>query len=266
MSVRCCKYYIFFLFLLFVQTSHGQQKEKAVSSFNAVQLSQNFLYAAKTGEETAAFLDSLKNIDEVSLADQLNSDKQKLAFWLNLYNGFTQVLLKKNPDQYKTRNAFFSSKQIQVAGQQLSLDEIEHGILRHSKIKWSEGYLGKPFPGTFEKKSRVKKLDYRIHFALNCGAKSCPPIAFYDPKQIDRQLAIAVKTYLKGECEFNQAKNSISVPALMGWFRHDFGGKKGMLKILKENKIIPAESHPSIYFNKYNWTLFLNNYKSESNG
>ncbi len=266
MSSRCFKYYIFFLFLLLVQTSDGQQKEKAVSKFNAVQLSQNFLYAAKTGEETTAFLDSLKNIDEVALADQLNSDKQKTAFWLNLYNGFTQVLLKQNPGQYKTRNAFFSSKQIQIAGQQLSLDEIEHGILRHSKIKWSEGYLAKPFPSVFEKDFRVKKLDYRIHFALNCGAKSCPPIAFYDPDQIDKQLNVAVKTYLKGECTFNQAKNSISVPALMSWFRHDFGGKQGIYKILKQNKIIPADTHPAIHFNKYNWTLFLNNYKSESNG
>ncbi|MGI4751528.1 MAG: DUF547 domain-containing protein [Janthinobacterium lividum] len=196
----------------------------------------------------------------------MNNDSKKLAFWLNLYNGFTQVLLKKDPDQYKTRNAFFSSKQIKVAFQQLSLDEIEHGILRHSKIKWSEGYLGKPFPDIFEKDFRVKRLDYRIHFALNCGAKSCPPIAFYDPEQIDKQLAVAVKTYLKEECEFNQAKNSISVPALMSWFRHDFGGKKGIYKILKQNTIIPAKSHPAIKFKKYNWTLFLNNYKSESNG
>lgn len=266
MLIRSCQYCVFSLFLLLVQTGFGQQKEKTTQTVNAVRLSQNFLYAAKTGDSTTTFQDSLKHLNESSLNNQLHTDHQKLAFWLNLYNGFTQVLLKQNPDQYKTRNAFFSSKQIQVAGQQLSLDEIEHGILRHSRIKWSEGYLGKPFPGTFEKNFRMKNLDYRIHFALNCGARSCPPIAFYDPEQIDKQLAVAAKTYLKGECEFNQAKNSISVPALMSWFRHDFGGKKGIYKILKQNKIIPAESHPTIHFNKYNWTLFLNNYKSESNG
>ncbi len=266
MLIRYCQYCIFLVFLLLAQTGFGQQKERITQTVNAVRLSQNFLYAAKTGEETKSIQDSIEHLNEAKLNDQLDNDAKKLVFWLNLYNGFTQVLIKKDPDQYKTRNAFFSSKQIQVAGQQLSLDEIEHGILRHSKIKWSEGYLGKPFPGTFEKKFRIEKLDYRIHFALNCGAKSCPPIAFYDPEQIEKQLNVAVKTYLKGECEFNQAKNSISVPALMGWFRHDFGGKKGIYQILKQNKIIPVNNNPAIKFKEYDWSLFLNNYKSESNG
>lgn len=266
MLIRPLSFYIPGFFLLFTQTGFARQTEKPIGPVDFVRLSQNFLYAAKTGETTTAFQDSLERIDESKLEDQLNSDRKKIAFWLNLYNGFTQVLLKKDPDQYKTRSAFFSSKQIKVAGQQLSLDEIEHGILRHSKIKWSEGYLGKPFPSAFEKKSRVKKLDYRIHFALNCGAKSCPPIAFYDPGQIDKQLAVAAKTYLKGECEYDQDKNTVGVPALMGWFRHDFGGKKGIYKILTQYKIIPADSHPAIHFKKYDWTLFLNNYKSESNG
>ena len=148
----------------------------------------------------------------------------------------------------------------------LSLDLIEHGILRRSKVKWSEGYLGKMFPSDFEKKFRVKRLDYRIHFALNCGAKSCPPIAFYDPVLIDKQLKVAVKVYLKGECKFDKDENQIEVPALMGWFRHDFGGKKGILAILKNNKIIPENSSPAIKFKKYDWSLYLNNYKSESNG
>ena len=231
-----------------------------------IKISQDFLYAAKTGDTTKGYIDTLGIANEEALATELNTDKKRLAFWLNIYNGFTQVILKKDPDQYKTRGSFFSSRQIDIAGRQLSLDDIEHGILRHSKIKWSEGYLGKPFPSGFEKKFRVEKLDYRIHFALNCGAKSCPPIAFYEPVSIDKQLAVAAKTYLRGECAYDSIKNEVNVPALMGWFRHDFGGKKNMLKILKQNKIIPQESNPAIHFKKYDWSLYLNNYKSESNG
>jgi hypothetical protein len=231
-----------------------------------IKISQDFLYAAKTGDTTSGYIDSLKNASEGVLATELNNDHKRLAFWLNIYNGFTQVILKKDPDQYKTRNSFFSSRQINIAGQQLSLNDIEHGILRHSKVEWSEGYLGKLFPSAFEKKFRVEKLDYRIHFALNCGAKSCPPIAFYEPASIDKQLTVAVKTYLKGECEYAAEKNVVNVPALMGWFRHDFGGKKNMLEILKQNKIIPQDSNPAIHFKKYDWSLYLNNYKSENNG
>lgn len=255
--------------LLLLFTFNGvfvNAQTKKANATDYVKLSQNFLYAAKTGDSTTAYLDSLKNADQEILAEQLNSDSKRLAFWLNLYNGFTQVILNKDPDQYKTRNSFFSSKQIDIAGHQLSLDLIEHGILRHSKVKWSGGYLGKIFPSGFEKKFRVEKLDYRIHFALNCGAKSCPPIAFYEPEQIDKQLNVAVKTYLKGEVTYDKVQNTVEVPALMGWFRHDFGGKKGMLDILIKNKIIPEGAKPTIRFKKYDWSLYLNNYKSENNG
>jgi thiol-disulfide isomerase/thioredoxin len=77
-----------------------------------------------------------------------------------------------------------------------------------------------------------KKVDYRIHFALNCGAKSCPPIVYYSPEKLDQQL-------------------------------EDFGGKKGMREILKSHNIIPEAANPKIKFKDYNWTLELSTYKTE---
>ncbi|MFD1255969.1 DUF547 domain-containing protein [Mucilaginibacter terrae] len=262
------KFCLLFVFTVFAFTNLFALDRSVTSAkpIDYIKISQDFLYAAKTGDTTSKYIDTLSKANEDVLAKQLNNDNKRLAFWLNIYNGFTQVILKKDPDQYTTRNSFFSSRQIEIAGRQLSLDDIEHGILRHSKVKWSEGYLGKLFPSSFEKKFRVEKLDYRIHFALNCGAKSCPPIAFYEPASIDKQLMVAVRTYLKGECEYDSAKNVVNVPALMGWFRHDFGGKKNMLEILKQNKIIPQDRKPDIHFKKYDWSLYLNNYKSENNG
>jgi hypothetical protein len=47
----------------------------------------------------------------------------------------------------------------------------------------------------------------------------------------------------------------------MSWFRADFGGKKGMIAILKKHGLIAAEAFPKIRFKKYDWTLELNNYK-----
>lgn len=229
-------------------------------------LAQHFLYAARTAGPTLPFTDSLKKADARLLDAGLDTDLKREAFWINLYNAYTQVLLKKNPDQYKTRSAFFTANKIIVAGQAMSLDFIEHGLLRHSKVKWSYGYLDNPFPSPFEQKFRVRKLDYRIHFALNCGAKSCPPIAFYDPEKLNSQLDMAVKTYLQGEVTFTKLNNTVAVPALMNWFSHDFGGDKGILEILKKNEIIPAAANPAITYKKYDWTLFLNNFKAENNG
>ena len=148
-----------------------------------------------------------------------------------------------------------------VAGKIFSLDKIEHGILRRSKIKWSLGYFSKLFPKKTEKNLRVDKLDYRIHFALNCGAKSCPPIAFYNPENINTQLDAAATAYLTAEAEYDAATNVLKLPAILSWFRRDFGGKQKMIELLKSKQLLNADVNPKIKFKKYDWTLYLNNYK-----
>jgi Protein of unknown function, DUF547 len=227
-----------------------------------VALSQDFMYAAKTGDAVDKFINELSKISYSNLLNALTSDDDKKAFWINAYNGYTQALLRKNPDAYKNRGRFFKGKQIELAGKNFSLDDIEHGILRRSKVKWSLGHFNKLFPNKTEKELRVDKLDYRLHFALNCGAKSCPPVAFYDPSNINTQLDVATTAYLTGEGEYNAEKNTLGLPAIMGWFRKDFGGKKKMLELVKEKGIVPQAASPKIHFNKYDWELHLNNFQN----
>lgn len=47
----------------------------------------------------------------------------------------------------------------------------------------------------------------------------------------------------------------------MSWFRGDFGGIKGIKGLLKKYHIIDEGKEPEIRFKRYDWTLFLNNYK-----
>lgn len=232
------------------------------SSNRLVQLSQDYLYATKTGSNAETFLEQLRGLDDQSLKSSLQTDNQKKAFWINLYNAYTQYFLRKNPDQYKNRGSFFKAKQINVGGKEFSLDDIEHGILRRSKIKWSLGHLNKLFPSKTEKELRVDTLDYRIHFALNCGAKSCPPIAYYNDATLDAQLELATKAYLSGEAEYDSGNNTLKLPKLMSWFRRDFGGKKGAINILKKHNLLPAAAKPKIEFKDYNWNLYLDNFKN----
>jgi len=228
---------------------------------NIVEKSQNKLYAAKTGEQTTSFITSLKDLSMDELTATITNDNEKKAFWINLYNAYTNTALKNNPDQYSNRGKFFGNEFIEIAGKKFSLDGIEHGILRRSKIKWSLGYFNKLFPNKIEKRLRVDKLDYRLHFALNCGAKSCPPIAFYKSETIDQQLDLATKAYLTGEAEYDAATNIVKLPTLMSWFRRDFGGKKKMIELLKQLSIIPVDKNPKVKFKSYDWTLYLENYK-----
>lgn len=226
-----------------------------------VKLSQDFMYAAKTNEETAIYIDQLKVLNYADLINELKNDDDKKAFWINLYNAYTNASLHKDPGQYKSRNKFFKKKNIIIAGKLFSLDKIEHGILRRSKIKWSLGYFSKLFPGRSEKQLRVNKLDHRIHFALNCGARSCPPIAFYDPENINRQLDIAEKSYLASEINYNAENNTLQLPAILSWFRRDFGGKKKIIELLRSKQLLASNVDPAISFKKYDWTLYLDNYK-----
>ncbi len=251
-----------FLFICLFYSSNHLQAQNLQADTNYIKLSQTFLYAVKTGDSSDIYLHELASANEAKLHQQLKNNADKKAFWLNLYNAFVQKILTENSDRYKSRNAFFSKKQIIIAGKNLSLDNIEHGILRRSKIKWSLGYFNKIFSSDFEKNFRVYTLDYRIHFALNCGAKSCPPIAYYHPEKINEELDLATKNYLSSEVTFSKDSSTIYLPEIMSWFRKDFGGKKGMKKILMQYKI-SDDKNVHIKFKPYDWSLFLANYKAE---
>ena len=238
-----------------------QPKTYSGSSNRLVKLSQDFMYAAKTNEATDAYSNQLKLLNYDELLKGLKNDNDKKAFWINLYNAYTNAALHKDPEQYKSRNKFFKNKNISVAGKTFSLDKIEHGILRRSSVKWSLGYFSKLFPDKTEKDLRVDKLDNRIHFALNCGAKSCPPIAFYNPENLNTQLDVAATAYLTSEANYNAATNVLQLPAILGWFRRDFGGKKKMVELLKSKQLLSSAVNPTVTFKKYNWTLYLDNYK-----
>ena len=243
----------FFYCYIFLQCFSAMSQEKK----DYIKISQELLYAVRTDESSDSIETTLANAPVNDLLQQLQTEEQKKAFWLNIYNAYTQIGLKKDTSAYQHRNKFFSSKFILIAGQKLSLDLVEHGILRRSKWKYSLGYLNKVIVSGFEKKFRVKNTDYRIHFALNCGARSCPPIAFYIPEQIDKQLDLATKIYMKKETIFNEKNLTVEVPAMLSWFRGDFGGKKGILRLLRQLQIIPDYAKPEISWKKYDWDLFL---------
>ncbi len=184
-----------------------------VTQTNLIQIAQDLLYATKVKKPYDEHLEALKNVTLSELQATLNTPDQQLSFWINIYNAFIQIEFAKTPN-HKPKD-FFTRKCIPIAQTIVSFDFIEHGILRRSKFKYSLGYFNKLFPNKMEKTLRVQKVDYRIHFALNCGAKSCPPIAFYTPENINEQLDLATAAYLENESIYHPEKNSIEIAKLM---------------------------------------------------
>ncbi|MEQ8523140.1 DUF547 domain-containing protein [Gracilimonas sp.] len=238
----------------------------AQDSLSYAELSVQLIENLRNGQPTEAIVEKLASVSEKKLKEDLNTEGKQKAFWLNVYNAYVQIILSENPDLFKDRDSvfgynFFSSPQITIAGKDISFDDIEHGIIRRSKVKISGGYASNPFPGSYEKKFRWDDVDPRIHFALNCGAKSCPYIAAYDPDRVNEQLDITTKQYLERTTDYYPEENRVVVNKLMSWFRADFGGKSGAIKMLKEYEIIPQDADPSLDFKAYDWTLELGNYK-----
>lgn len=216
-------------------------------------LAEQLVDAVKRDVEADAYVNGLGEGSVHELEKELTDDNKKKVFWINVYNGFVSYMLKQKRIQQNSETRFFSRQTIRIAGHRLSLDQIEHGILRRSQLKWAFGFIANPLTSSFEKKLRLRRADNRVHFALNCGAESCPPIRFYYLSKVDEQLHLAMRSYLDSEVALVKDGRIVRVPRLMLWYLGDFGGFDGIRKLLAHNGYIPAKSRPVIRFNRYNW-------------
>ena len=140
---------------------------------------------------------------------------EQYAYWINLYNAKTvEVVLDKYPvksiKSIRLGGSLFAAftggpwkaKIMKVNGVKLSLDDIEHGILRPN----------------FK--------DPRIHYAVNCASVGCPNLAIdaFTGAQIEKQLDRGAKTYINSPRGFKVEGDRITASSIYKWFDDDFGG------------------------------------------
>ena len=164
-----------------------------------------------------AYLAALQATDVKSL------DKaEQFAFWANLYNAKTiAIVLDAYPVQSIKKinlgggllaavtGGPWKAKVLKVSGEELSLDDIEHGILRP-----------------------IFK-DPRVHYAVNCASIGCPNLgqdAFVGAK-LDSQLNAAARAFVNNPRGVNVKNGSVTASSIYSWFQSDFGGsERGVLK------------------------------------
>ncbi|MFK8044630.1 MAG: DUF547 domain-containing protein [Crocinitomicaceae bacterium] len=219
-------------------------------------LSETILLAVKKQEDFSVLVNELAIVNLSDLLS-ISNDTQKKAFWINIYNAFYQVLASNNPGVGKS---IYNLKDICIAQKQFSLDDIEHGILRRGKHKYGLGYITSFFRSSLHKKLEPSTLDFRIHFALNCGANSCPPIAIYSPTRIDEQLDLSTSSFLEQETTVDKEKQEIMVSRLFLWFRYDFGQKKEVIKILNKCLNVPVKNY-KIKYAQYDYRIKMKNFR-----
>ncbi len=228
----------------------------AVSDTTPTETAQELLVAYRADSDPEPYLAALADLDEAELRPLQRDRERALAFWLNCYNAGTQRLLAERPGLYESplrMLRFFATRCLTVAGTGVSLDDIEQGILR-GRSKYGLGYLPRLLPDTFEVLYRLDDLDPRIHFALNCGAASCPAIRAYEPGAVDDQLDLATEVYLGSTVEYAPEAGTVRVPRVFLWYRGDFGGPRGVRRLLREYDVVPAGASPRVRYQSWDWS------------
>jgi len=136
----------------------------------------------------------------------------QLAYWINLYNALTVRVVLDHPDVESIRDIDISpglfasgpwgAELVTVQGQHLTLNDIEHRILRP----------------IFD--------DPRIHYAVNCASIGCPDLRAeaYEPEKLAAQLDDQARGYINHSRGAHlDGDGGLQVSSIYVWFREDFG-------------------------------------------
>lgn len=167
-----------------------------------------------------------------------HSQKSKLAFYINAYNA---NVIKAVVERYPLKSVmkvegFFKKIDHKVAGKTMTLDHLENQIVR------------KDFK------------EPRIHFALVCAAKSCPPLKAkaFTEKNLEKQLEKNAKKFISKTTTIEG--NVVTASQLFNWFADDFKGDKGsvnkyLANYLPDHSALLLTEGVEIKFSNYDWDL-----------
>lgn len=204
----------------------------------------SFDYAAVTKshkQQLEDYINTLTLMDVFAL-----SMPQQKAYWINLYNAVTVNLVLDHYPVETIRDikfGFFSfgpwnEKLITVKGKELSLNDIEHRILRPI---WK---------------------DPRIHYAVNCASKGCPNLAAkaYSASNTESQLEKAASDYINHKRGVSIDGDTLVLSSIYDWYQVDFGSSESQLiEHLKQYASDGLKSRLSSQFDEvdyeYDWAL-----------
>jgi Protein of unknown function, DUF547 len=158
---------------------------------------------------------------------------ERFAYWINAYNAFT---LKMIADNYPLSSVTkldggkpWDVKRITIGGKKYSLNDIENNILRP---------MG----------------DARIHFAINCAAKSCPPIhnVAFTAANLNSILESRAKRFIN-DTKANSLKGSeLKISKIFDWYGKDFDK---IPEFINRFAITKVKTDAKIGFMEYDWSL-----------
>ena len=233
---------IIILLILVIQTSFTQTKfdhsifdELLIKAVNKNGMVDYQVF--KSNKKFNAYLNKVADADVSKF-----SKEEKLAFYINAYNASViQNVLNHLPIKSPIDvNGFFKEYKFEVAGENLSLDELEN--------------------------NKVLKIEPVLsHFGLVCAAKSCPKLISnaYGSENIYKQLEENLKVYLNNSSQnyFDRKNKTLHLSQIFNWFRGSFEKRYGSLKNMSAKYMNSSDAdfikkdEIKINFLTYNWDL-----------
>ena len=168
------------------------------------------------------------------------------------------------------RVQLYATASYQIGDALYSLNDIENGLLRANRPS-AVPMTRPPFHGRDDprRKFMIKQVDPRIHFTLNCGARSCPAIGVYEPEQLEAQLRQATQGFLLQSVSFNCETKTANLSMIFKWYNIDFGNNDQELLVwIKTHGSEPFQKkfqecedaaggikNMIVKFNDYDWGL-----------
>jgi Protein of unknown function, DUF547 len=187
----------------------------------------------KTFKADIALLDSYMRSLNESAPTESTSKEERLAYWINAYNAVTvRLILTNYPVSSITKldgGKTWDVKRYSNGGKKLSLNDIENTILRP---------MG----------------DARIHFALNCAAKSCPPLLneAFTSENVNKLLEQRTRQFINSASRTIIGKDEIQVSKIFDWYSKDFGNVVDFVNKYAKTK---AAKTAKVTFMEYDWNL-----------
>ena len=183
--------------------------------------------------DKAAFDAYLKSLADNPIQSSWSRAK-KMAYWINAYNAFTIKLIV---DNYPIKSITdldggkpWDRKWIKLGGKTYSLNNIEHDILR------------------------PQYKDARIHFAVNCAAKSCPPVwnKAWTAANLNGQLERSAKAFINNAKYNDVGGSNAAISKIFEWYAVDFGDITSYLNKYASTKV---DAGTTVSYKEYNWAL-----------
>jgi hypothetical protein len=237
-------------------TTHDESSSRTVDHASYEALLQRYLaddgtglnrfaYADVTASDRAALERYLGSLSSIEISRYAR--REQLPYWINLYNALTLNVVLAH---YPVRSILdidispgllaqgpFDKKLIAVEGQSLSLNDVEHRILRPI---WN---------------------DPRLHYTVNCASVGCPNLqtVAFTPANTGRLLEDGAKAYVNHPRGVRVSGKSAVASKIYNWFAEDFGGSEaGVIAHLRQHAapaLSEALGRAEIARYEYDWTL-----------